>query len=171
MNGISGISGMAAGGMPQRMNMAGGTGEAQAAPVQQNLAGVEAASSKSIASLSTTSVNASSESLIASNGPVLADDKALGLALLLLTLEYLKSGEDEDEEKKGLLDLMLAISQQQGGGDSTSLMYSSRSLSIESTQMQVASTENATSAYSAGAANPQQVSSAGPGAAGLDVSA
>ncbi len=164
MNGISGI-----GGMPQQINLAGSTEGAQAAPVQQNLAGAEALSSQTIASLSTTSINASSESLIASNGPVLGDDKALGLALLLLMMEYLQS--DDEEEKNGLLGLMLALAQQQGGGNGGLLMCNSTPLSIESTQMQVVSTENAIGAYSAGMMGPQQESPVGPGAAGLDVSA
>ena len=170
MNGISGIGGMAAGGMPQRINLAGSTEGAQAAPVQQNLAGAEASSSQSIGSRSTTSINASSESLIVGNGAVLADDKSLGLALLLLTLEYLQS-DDEEKEKKGLLGLMLALALQQDGGNGGSLMCNSTLLSIESAQTQVVSTENAVSAYSAGTTGPQQASPVGPGAAGLDVSA
>ena len=169
MNGISGIGGMAAGGMPQRIHLAGSTEGAQAAPVQQNLAGAEASSSQSIASRSTTSINASSESLIVGNGAVLADDKSLGLALLLLTLEYLQS--DDEEKKKGLLGLMLALALQQDGGNGGSLMCNSTLLSIESAQTQVVSTENAVSAYSAGTTGPQQASPVGPGAAGLDVSA
>jgi len=168
MNGISGIGGMTAGGIPQQTHPVGGTKGAQATPVQHDLAGVEATSSQTVASLSTTSINASSESLVVGNGPVMADDRALGLALLLLTIEYLQS--NDEEEKKGLLAMMLALTQGQGGGNGGSFMYNSMSLSIESTQMQFVSTESAISAYSAGTMDPQQASSLAPGAAGLDVS-
>ena len=170
MDGVSPIGGMPSGGMPYRTNPAGNAEGAPAAPIQHNLAGTEASSSKTIASLSASSINASSESLIASNGPVLADEQLLGLVVLLLTLQYLQS--DDEEEKKDLLTLLLALAQQQQSGNSSeSLMYNSTSLSVESSQMQVISTDNALSAYSGGTIDPQQTPPADPGAAGLDVSA
>jgi len=171
MSAISCINGTTTGSTTQRTTYPGGADGTQAAPVQQNLAGTKASSSQTVASLSTSSVKAGTESLIASNSPISNEDQFNGMALLLCALEYLLS--EDDDEKKGLLGLMLAIAQQQQQESSNNglFMYNATSQSIESTQFQTVSVENAASAYSAGATDPAQASSDGLGAAGLDVSA
>jgi len=180
MNGISAVGVASGGAMPARPNpitqaSTQHTPADQFAPVsgQRAVSELAAAGSQTVASASSLSVQQSSEMLMVSEGGsgAITNNELLGAVLLLLMLEYMQS-EDEDE-KKGLLALLsgLVQMQEQSGSQQSMLMYSSSSLSIESTQMQVVSTENAISAYSAGAVDPQQASPDGLGAAGLDASA
>ena len=140
---------------------------------QRAVSELAATGSQTVVSASSMSVKQSSEMLMVSEGVggSITSDELLGAVLLLLILEYMQS-EDEDE-KKGLLNLVLAIAQQpqQDSDNGGFLMYNSTSQSIESTRFQMVSTENVVSAYSAGAGDPQQASPDGLGAAGLDASA
>lgn len=124
------------------------------------------ASSQSLAAYSSMSISAANESVFYQSSPILADKQALGLAVLMLTLEYLQS--NDDEEKKGLLALMLALTQQQSGQQET-LMYSSSSLSIESTQYVGMSSDSVANAYSGSAGAVQGLAATDGGMGQLSV--
>ena len=162
MGGVSGIGGIAGGGAPIQPKPSA-TVEGAPTAAQNTTGGAATSAGQSLVSMSSTSISASSESLLASNSPVLADQQLLGLVVLMLTLEYLQS--DDEEEKKGLLALMLALSQQQSSGGEQ-FMYSSSSLSIESTQIQAVSSETAMNGYTGGSVDPQQVPGVHGGAGG-----
>lgn len=136
---------------------------AEATPAQAS-----AIQSQEWASLSSLAINQSSESLLVADNASSAavSNELLGAILLFLILEYMKSG--SEDEKKDLLGLMGTIMQMQqtSGSQSSMLMYSSSSLSIESTEMQVGS--SSTIYTNAGLA---QSHAADPGAGGLDVTA
>lgn len=165
MSGISGISPIYSGMTGQSLPAADTSGQ----QLEAGQAGASVGSS-SILSLSSTSMSASSETLMASGTPMLASNEALGAALLLLVLQYLQSG--DSQEKQGLSEMIVGLAgmaqQGQGGGDF--LLYSSSSLSIESTQLSIA-TSQGIDAYTGAAASLQQAPSADAGAAGLDVTA
>lgn len=136
---------------------------AEATPAQTS-----AIQSQEWASLSSLAINQSSESLLVADNASSAavSNELLGAILLFLILEYMKSG--SEDEKKDLLGLMGTIMQMQqtSGSQSSVLMYSSSSLSIESTEMQMGS--SSTIYTNAGLA---QSHAADPGAGGLDVTA
>jgi hypothetical protein len=85
----------------------------------------------------------------------------------MLVLQFLQSS--DSQEKQNLTDMIGALAsmqqQNQGGG---MLLYSSSSLSIESTQLTIA-TSQGLDAYSGAAASLQQAPPADAGSAGLDV--
>ena len=169
MDGVSGVGGVPAGGMPIQPKALTGAEQTAAVPIEKGL-GTSASTSESITSKSATSISATSESLIASNGPVLADDQILGIVVLLLTLQYLQS--EDEEEKEGLLALMIILAQQQqANANSETLMYNSSSLNVATTQSQTVSSDAAISAYTGSAGNTQQPPAVNPGAGsgGLDV--
>jgi hypothetical protein len=149
-----------------------GTAAAGQLPAQDSVAaaaGGSMSASQSLTSLSSTSINASSESLIATMTPSANNNELLGAVLLMLIMEYMKT--DDKQQKQdlmGLATLLLQQQQQQSAGAQT-IMYNSSSLSIESTQIQVASSEMAISAYSGAAATLQQAPNIDAGAAGLNV--
>lgn len=101
----------------------------------------------------------------------MSNDELLGALLLMLTLEYLKGGQSDDE-KQNLLGLILALAQQkmnaEGAGSGT-FAFTSSSMSIESTQMQSISMTSAAGAYQSAQVNPQVAPGVDAGSAGLDV--
>ncbi|MBI4578383.1 MAG: hypothetical protein HY718_01680 [Planctomycetes bacterium] len=165
MSAISGIGPVSGGIVPPENHQPAGAA-VDTTPANTSAAG-SLAQSSSILSLSTTSINASSESLMIANTSALAGNDAVGAALLLLVLQYLQTS--DPTEKQNLLSIILAIAgaQQQQTGETSTLMYSSSSLSIETTQMTYV-TSDALSAYSGATAN-QQAPQIDPGAAGLDM--
>jgi len=131
--------------------------------------GSPAAGSTSVLSLASTSVNAASEAILASDIPMLASNEAIGAVLLLLILQYLQS--TDPAERQQILDTVLALSgmlRQDRGSSANVLFYSSSDVSIESTQLALSTTEGL-NAYSGSAANLRQAPPPDAGAAGLDV--
>jgi hypothetical protein len=118
--------------------------------------------------LSQLSVSQSSEMLLYSEQPMAASvsNELLGAVLLMLMLEYMKS--NDDEEKQGLLGLMglLLQMQQQNGSQQSMLFYTSSSLSIESSQMQMTSGQAVSNAYTNAGVSP---ASGGDSSAALNV--
>lgn len=165
----SGVGAISAGGAwPQIYGTAG----ASELPAQDSIAaaaGVEINASQALTSLSSTSITATNESLIATTGTSSNNNELLGAVLLLLIMEYMKT--DDKEQKQGLMDLitLLAQQQQQQSGGGQTIMYNSSSLSIESTQYQAVSTDVAISAYSGATAATQQAPNIDASAGGLDV--
>ncbi len=173
MDGVSGISNvyspaMAGASTPAAPAATPPAAAAQPGTAAQSTTPAGAVQSQEWASLSSLSVNQSSESLLIVDNasPAAVSNELVGAILLFLLLEYMKSG--SDEEKRDLLGLMGAIVQMQqtAGGQSSVLMYSSSSLSMESTQLQLGS--SSTVYTNAGLA---QSPGADPGAGGLDVTA
>ena len=166
MEALAAIGGMPGAGGWGRVYGTGSALPAQSAPGME--AGAALAASQSALSASSISMTAATQSLVATSGAAPSSNELLGAVMLMLILEYLKT--DDEQEKTGLLALisMLAQQQQQGAGGST-LMYSSSYLSIESTQLQFASTDMAVSAYTGATATLQQAPGVDPGAGGLDV--
>jgi hypothetical protein len=130
----------------------------------------EAAGGSSILSLSSTSMTASSETLLAVKSPMLATNEAIGAALLMLILQYLQAGDAKEKQELTAMIVALAGMQQQSRGAGELLFYSSSSLSIQSTQLTMA-TSQALDAYSGAAASLQQAPQGDAGAAGLNVTA
>jgi hypothetical protein len=123
----------------------------------------------SVLSLSSTSVAASSETLLAVKSPMLATNEAIGAALLMLILQYLQA--NDAKEKQELTAMIVALAgMQQNKGAGELLFYSSSSLSIQSTQLTMA-TSGALDAYSGASASLQQAPQSDAGAAGLNVTA
>ena len=116
------------------------------------------------ARIDSTSISASSESLMAAWSPMLSSNEAIGAALLLLILQYMQT--QDPQERKDLLGLIgsLAAGQQSSEGSSGVLMYSSSQLSIETTSITLTT---GGSGYDAGAQIAPPADS--PGSAGLDV--
>ncbi len=171
---IGGISPIGGGAVPQTnmpASVAGGTAAAPAGQGSQLQAGDTGliTPGSSILAMSSTSISASMETLTASNSPMLANNDALGAALLLLVLQYMQ--ESDPTQKQNLLSTIMSIAggQQQGGNNQSSLMYSSSSLSIESTQLVMIGSGDALGAYSGASAGLQQVPQSDSGAAGLNV--
>ena len=141
MDGISGITGVSSGTTPIRptslqsaagVQTAGQTASsnAQAAPAeaagtQQTVLGRPTVAGQSAVSLSSLSVNQSSEMIAISEGSqaAITSNELLGAVLLLLILEYMKS--DNEEEKSALLNLAMSITElaQQSAGSQSSLFY------------------------------------------------
>jgi hypothetical protein len=172
MDGLSGIGSIPGYGMMPQVYGTAAAGTAPAAPAQGGeigtIAGGALSASQSVLSLSSTSITANVESFMGTYGPVMSSNEMLGAVLLMLIMEYLKT--DNDQDKKDLLGLISTLAQQQqGAGGGGSFIYQSSSLSIESTQLQVASSEMNFGAYSGAAATLQQAPAADPGSAGLDV--
>ncbi len=112
-----------------------------------------AASGSQALSLSSTSMAMESQSLSMQSAPAANNNELLGAVLLMLMLEYLTT---QDENKKdALLGAMVGLaalqSMQQDQG--ASLSYSSMSMSMESTQIQMVSSESVAGAYGAVADN------------------
>ncbi len=188
VDGISGISGVSSGFMSGRMNpvpgpsspavglpastgqtpSALGTGKAGQLAGAGLTAMSGASATQEMASLSSLSIQQSSEMLVVSQGTqgAITSNELLGAVLLMLIMEYMKS--NDDKEKEGLLALMGMIlqSQQQQAAQQTTLMYASSSLSIESTQMQYMSGQAASSAYTNAGISP---AAGGDGGASLNV--
>lgn len=166
MSGIQGIGpiyGGMSGAPAQAMPPAGAAG--QSAKGQQ-VAG-SAAGASSILSLSSTSINATSETLLTAQTPMLATNEAIGAVLLMLILEYLQTS--DAQEKQNLTSMIVALaSMQQQQSDGQLLFYSSSSLSEESTQLTIA-TSQGLGAYAGTAASLQQAPPSDAGAPGLNV--
>ena len=96
MSGIGPVSGINSS-MPP-MQPAPTSGAEGTSGVQSGLSSGSVTPSQSLTTMSSSAVTAS-ESVMYSRGPVLADEQLLGLVLLMLTLEYMQS--DDEEEKKG----------------------------------------------------------------------
>jgi hypothetical protein len=117
---------------------------------------------------SSTSISSNVQSLVASSGGT-ANKDLMNALLLLLTMQYLQS--NDPQQQKDILSLLGGLLQQSGGGDggANTLVYTSSSLSIESTSLQVVSSSAGLNAYS-GASDPTaQISGADGASAGLDV--
>lgn len=152
MDAISGIySGPAAGATP--------TSQYPLTPADDTsgLSQLKGAGNITMASLSSTSISATSETLIANLGGM-GNKDLVAAVLLMLTLELLKS--EDPEEKKQLLAAIAALAQQ-GGDSGGTMLYSASSLSIESTQLQVLSID--TGGYSYGGNLQSYSQAAGPG--------
>lgn len=135
----------------------------------QQITLAESSEGGSIMSVSSTSISSTVESFIGTYGPMLSSNELLGAVLLMLALEYLTSS--DEEEKQGLLELMLALAEQlRGGGEASGMfMFSSSSMSIESTQITISSPEMALGSYAEAADTSQQALPSDAGSAGLDV--
>jgi len=171
INGISPIYGGYGGRIAPATAAAGqaapASGTGQAAGTGTAAGATQAGAASSILSLSTTSLTATSETLMASNTPMLASNEAIGAALLLLVLQYLQSS--DPNEKQNLTDMIIALAgMQQSQGAGQLLFYSSSSLTMESTQLTIA-TSQALDAYAGTAASMQQAPPADAGTAGLNV--
>jgi hypothetical protein len=175
MSGISGISGLGAGAVWPTSSATTPAAEVGGGAAV-GASGASAYQDISALSYSSMSINASSESLAINQGGGMAaasTNELLGAVLLLLTLQYMKSG--DDQEKKDLLGLMTTLVQQMGqsgqssggsgGGDS--LSYTSSSLSIEMTNLQVVSASTGINSYMSAQGDYSQ----SPGAGGIDVAA
>lgn len=183
MDGVSGVAGVTGGAMPVRPNpitqtstqpaLADPSAPAAQSPLtaeQQALPESAAAESQMVTSSPSMFVQQSSETLMASEGvnSAITSNELLGAVLLLLMLEYMQS--EDKEEKQGILALMatLAQMQQQNNTQQSLFLYSSSSLSIESSQMQSTATgEAASNAYTNAGVDPAQANH--PGTGGLDV--
>jgi hypothetical protein len=170
MGGINGINPIYSGYLNQVTPSGAATGK-ETEPIRagQLAQTGQLAGGSSILSLSSTSLSATSETLMAGNMPMLATNEAIGAALLLLILQYLQTS--DSKEKQNLTDMIVALAgmqQQNAGGEM--LLYSSSSLSIESTQLTIA-TSQGLGAYSGAAASLQQAPPGDPGSPALDVSA
>lgn len=149
MDAISGVSAVGSSPGTAYARPAGGVAESAAA------AGIaQAAASQSLVSINSLSIAASSETFLSTATNSAGNKELMNALLLLLTLEYLKS--DNEEERKGLLALITALAQSGQGGESQTLFYSSSSLNIESTQIQIVSSQAGIGAYggAAGAGVP-----------------
>lgn len=106
--------------------------------------------------ISSQSVSASTETLLVSQQQSAAvSNELLGAVLLMLLMEYMKT--QNEDEKKGLLALMAGLVQLQqlnGSQQSSTLYYSSSSLSIDSTQSQIVSIGTVSSAYTDAGVDP-----------------
>lgn len=127
-----------------------------------------AASGSSILSLSSTSLTATSETLLSASAPMLSSNEALGAALLMLILQYLQTSDPTDKQNLTNMITALAGMQQQSQGGSDLLMYSSSSMTMETTQLTIA-TNQSLGAYSGSAASLQQAPQTDAGSAGLNV--
>jgi len=166
MGGIEAIgsatSGMTAGAISPAGGASGGQ-TLQAGGLEQS------AGQSSVLSLSSTSIQASSETLLMAKSPMLASNEAIGAVLLMLILQYLQTGDAQEKQNLTSMIGALAGMQQQGkGGGGELLFYSSSSLSVESTQMTIA-TSQGLNAYTGAAASLQQAPAADAGSAGLNV--
>lgn len=174
MSGISPIGSYAAGSPMPAVSYAlpsqsGGPGGPVALSNQGGAAAASATASQSAVLVSSTSIAANVESFVATYGPVASNNEILGALLLLLMLQYMQS--DDEQEKKGLLGLLMGLAQiQQQAGQPASLMYSSTSLSIESTQMMAVSQQMAVGAY-AGGGSIGSVPPVAPSGGGVDTMA
>jgi hypothetical protein len=161
-------AGALAAGKPGLMTGAAGPDKTGGAMATGSAAAGSAWASNEMASLSQLSISQSSEMLMVSQAPqgAIANNELLGAVLLMLILEYMKS--QDDKEKEGLLGLMGMIMQmqQQNNAQQSTLFYASNSLSIDSTQIQVASGQAATNAYTNAGLDP---AAAGTSGASLNV--
>jgi len=175
MGGISGVNGLSGAGYPAwPIQTSGIEGTLTAVPPAGNrqldaatllndgLGPLSALGDQSLLAISSASIAASAESYVAANGPVLASNELIGLVLLLLTLQYMQS--NDDQEKQGLMDLIMLLAQQQSPDNGSGLLiYSSSSVTMESVQITALSMDNAMGAYANGAADPQKASPATAG--------
>lgn len=172
MDGLSGIGNLPPGGTAPLVYGLASTGAAPTAPLQgqtsSNVAGATASAAQSVFSRSSTSTAANVESFIATYGPIVSSNEMLGALLLMLIMQYIKTG--NDREKQDLLGLISVLArQQQGAGSGSTFVYQSSSLSIESTHIQAAASEVSAGAYTGATATLQQAPATDPGSAGLDV--
>ena len=154
MDGISGIASVTSGMAASQMTQTAGVSDVGAG--------------QSIASISSTSMSANIESFSGVSSAASNNNELLGAVLLMLMMQYMKSG--DAGQKQDLLSVISALAQQQGQSNSASstFSYSSTSISMESTQIQMSSTQVA-AAYSGASATMQQVPAADAGSGSLNV--
>jgi len=134
MDAISGISLGGSSGVPYvRPN-----GEGAAPAMAANGMG-QIAASQSLMSINSLAVAATSETFVSMSTSGAGNKDLMNALLLLLTLEYLRS--DNEEERKGLLALIATLAQASQSGESQMMLYSSSAMSIESTQIQIVSSQ------------------------------
>jgi hypothetical protein len=166
------VTGSAAGalaaGKPGPMTGAMSPGKPDAAMAGGPAAAGSAWAASDMASLSQLSISQSSEMLMVSQAPqgAITSNELLGAVLLMLLLEYMKS--QDKEEKDNLLGLMGMIlqMQQQSNAQQSTLFYASNSLNIDSTQIQMASGQAASNAYTNAGIDP---AAAGTGGSSLNI--
>lgn len=136
-------------------------------PVSSPASGSQTASNGAVATAGTgsvantvmmTSLQQSSETLLFAGQSTAApiNNELLGAILLMLLLKYLQSA--DTNEQQGLLALMNSLVQGQQGGkaDSSVMLYSSSSLSIDTLMVQTQGVDAAANAYASTAASSDQ---------------
>jgi hypothetical protein len=128
----------------------------------------DAAGTSLVNSGSASSLSMSSQvgSLISTCGGALSNNELLGAVLLMLTLEYLKN--EDGDQRKDILSMLGMLLQQGAAGQSSTMMYSFSSLSIESST-QIVSSSTGLAAYSGLNLPTSQTPAADSPSAGLDV--
>lgn len=163
MDGVSSINAYSTG-----LYQLPGIGQSSAAGAPQAASADSVGGTQAGSSVSTLSVSSSVETFMETYGPLQSTNELTGALLLLLISEYMKT--DDEEEKKGLLALMSALLQQaQGSGSQGSFMYSSSSLSIETSQFNSGSVDLSGTGYASAPLNPASTPAPDAPAGGLNV--
>lgn len=169
------VEGLSAIGAVSQYSAAPSVQYAAAAGTAESLSGSQASAASALAvGQSSTSIAASSmtatstQTLIAGSSAAATDNQMLGAILLMLILEYLQSS-DETRKQDALTAIVTMLQQLQEQRPAETFLYSSSSMSIESSQLQIASTDLAMGSYMQTAQAPQEVGASPSAVSGIDV--
>ncbi len=147
MDGVSSIATGGTGGFTPRPQPTGSSEIAPAESGYKRISPSPETGTKETGTITNTSLSYKSE-FMAFDSSAAHNNELLGAVLLMLLLQYMQG--NEDDQKNGLLGMMMALAALQGQQGNSSFTYSSSSLSIETTQMQMGSSQAAMTAYGGG---------------------